>query len=78
MPTSANSASVAAAGRSITTPSASSTSAAPQAEDAARLPCLTIGTPAEAATMVAIVDMLTVCSAVAAGADQVGDRAGDA
>ncbi len=60
MPTSANSASVAAAGRSITTPSASSTSAEPQAEDAARFPCLTIGTPAEAATMVAIVDTLTV------------------
>ena len=61
MPTSANSASVAVAGRSITTPSASSTSAEPQAEDAARFPCLTIGTPAEAATMVAIVDTFTVC-----------------
>src|SRR5689334_2180803 len=45
----------------MTTPSASSTSAAPQAEDAARLPCLTIGTPAEAATMVAIVETFTVC-----------------
>src|SRR5712675_286084 len=42
MPISANSASVADAGRSITTPSASSTSAEPHAEDAARLPCLTI------------------------------------
>ena len=61
-PISANSASVAAGGRSITTPSASSTSAAPHADEAARLPCLTIGTPAEAATMVAIVDTLTVCA----------------
>src|SRR5450756_354323 len=61
MPISAKSASVAGAGRSITTPSASSTSAAPHAEDAARFPCLTIGTPAEAATIVAIVDTLTVC-----------------
>src|SRR5487761_1339446 len=60
MPISANSASVAEAGRSITTPSASSTSAEPHTEDAARLPCLTIGTPAEAATIVAIVDTFTV------------------
>ena len=62
MPISANSTSVAEAGRSITTPSVSSTSAAPHADDAARLPCLTIGTPAEAATMVAIVDTFTVCA----------------
>ena len=62
MPISANSASVADAGRSITTPSASSTSAAPHADEAARLPCLTIGTPAEAATMVAIVETFTVCA----------------
>ena len=60
MPISANSASLAEAGRSITTPSASSTSAAPHCEDAARLPCLTMGTPAAAATMVAIVDTFTV------------------
>src|SRR5581483_4540990 len=50
----------AAGGRSITTPSASSTSAAPQADDAARFPCLTIRAPAAAATIVAIVDTLTV------------------
>ena len=46
--------------RSSTTPSASSTSAAPQAEDAARLPCLTTRAPAAAATTAAIVEMLTV------------------
>ena len=42
------------------TPSASSTSAAPHADDAARLPCLTIRTPAAAATIVPMVDTLTV------------------
>ena len=46
--------------RSSTTPSASSTSAAPQAEDAARLPCLTTLAPAAAATIAAMVEMLTV------------------
>src|SRR5262249_62207087 len=59
-PTSSASAVVAAGGRSITTPRASSTSAAPHADDAARFPCLTIGAPAAAATIVAIVDTLTV------------------
>ena len=52
----------------ITTPSASSTSAAPQAEEAARLPCLAIRAPAAAATIAPMVEMLTVCAAVAAGA----------
>ena len=42
------------------TPSASSTSAEPEEEDAARLPCLTTRTPAAAATIAAIVEMLTV------------------
>ena len=59
-PTSAASSAVAAGGRSITTPSASSTSAAPHADDAARLPCLIIRAPAAAATIVPIVDTLTV------------------
>ncbi len=57
-----SSASDADAGRSITTPSASRTSAEPHADDAARLPCLAIRTPAAAATMVAIVEMFTVCA----------------
>ena len=48
------------AGRSTTTPSASSRSAEPQAEEAARLPCLATGTPAPATTSAAIVKMLTV------------------
>src|SRR5579863_1302354 len=51
---------VAAGGRSMTTPSASRTSAAPQAEEAARLPCLTIRAPAAAATIVPMVETLTV------------------
>src|SRR5487761_1742764 len=62
MPASAKRASVAGGGRSITTPRASSTSAAPHADDAALLPCLTIRAPAAAATIVAIVDTLTVCA----------------
>ena len=44
----------------MTTPSASSTSAVPQAEDAARLPCFTIRAPAAAAAIVPIVEMFTV------------------
>src|SRR3954469_1238546 len=48
------------AGRSMTTPSASSTSADPDDDDAARLPCLATGTPAAAATTAAIEEMLTV------------------
>ena len=46
--------------RSRPTPSASSTSAEPQEDDAARLPCLTTRTPAPATTIAAIVEMLTV------------------
>ena len=45
-------------GRSIFTPSASSTSAAPDLEDAARLPCFATGTPAAAMTMDAVVEIL--------------------
>lgn len=41
-------------------PSASSTSALPLDEDALRLPCLAIGTPAAAATNMAVVEMLKV------------------
>ena len=52
----------ASGGRSMATPSASSTSAAPLADDAARLPCLTTGTPAAATTTAAIVEMFTVCA----------------
>ena len=44
------------------TPSASSTSAEPDEDDAARLPCLTTRTPAAAHTIAAIVEMLTVCA----------------
>ncbi|BBX08532.1 hypothetical protein MAIC_33350 [Mycolicibacterium aichiense] len=42
------------------TPSASSMSAPPLFDDAARLPCLTTGTPAAATTIAAIVDRFTV------------------
>ncbi|GAB3001836.1 hypothetical protein MBOU_32830 [Mycobacterium bourgelatii] len=42
------------------TPSASSMSAPPDKDDAARLPCLITGTPAAATTSEAIVDRLTV------------------
>src|SRR4051794_6841162 len=62
MPASARHGPTAAGGRSTTTPSSSSRSAEPQAEDAARLPCLTTGTPAPATTSAAIVEMLTVCA----------------
>ena len=60
MPTSVTTAAWRSGGRSSTTPSASSTSAAPQAEDAARLPCLTTRAPAAAATIAAMVETLTV------------------
>ena len=43
------------------TPSASSTSAVPHCEDAARFPCLHTGTPAPATTNAAIVEMFTEC-----------------
>src|SRR5579875_1225054 len=62
MPISSASWVLARGGRSMTTPSASSTSAAPQAEEAARLPCLAIRAPAAAATIVPMVEMLTVCA----------------
>ena len=42
------------------TPNASSTSADPELEEAARLPCLTRRTPEAAMTMADIVEMLTV------------------
>ena len=42
------------------TPSASSVSAPPDSDDAARLPCLTTGTPLAATTIAAIVDRFTV------------------
>src|SRR5262245_10183400 len=60
MPVSWASFSVAAGGRSMTTPRASRTSAAPHAEDAARLPCFATRAPAAAATIAPIVEMLTV------------------
>ena len=43
---------------SILTPSAASTSAAPDLEDSARLPCLATGTPAPATMKAAQVEML--------------------
>src|SRR5215471_2014797 len=60
IPTSCSRCTVASGARLITTPSASSTSAAPHADDAARLPCLAIRAPAEAATIAPIVEMFTV------------------
>ena len=54
-------------------PSASSTSAEPAAELAARFPCFATAAPAAAATSAAAVEMLNVCGAVAAGADDVDD-----
>src|SRR5436190_12903353 len=44
----------------MTTPRASSTSAEPDADDAARLPCLHTGTPAPATTKAAMVDTFTL------------------
>ncbi|BBY15381.1 hypothetical protein MLIT_09730 [Mycolicibacterium litorale] len=41
-------------------PSASSVSAPPDSDDAARLPCFTTGTPLAATTIAAIVDRFTV------------------
>ena len=46
------------AARSILTPSAVSTSAAPDFDDSARLPCLATGTPAPATMNAAQVEML--------------------
>ena len=45
-------------GTSILTPNASSTSAAPDFEDAARFPCFATGIPAAAITMEEVVEML--------------------
>ncbi len=60
MPTSSATRATAAGGRSMATPSSSRTSAAPVEEEAARPPCLTTLAPAAAATMAAMVEMLTV------------------
>jgi len=60
IPTSATQRATSSGPRSIRTPSASSMSAPPLADDAARLPCLTTGTPAAATTIAAIVEMFTV------------------
>ena len=46
--------------RSMRTPSSASTSAAPDFDDSARLPCLATGTPAPATTKVEQVEMLKV------------------
>jgi len=43
-------------------PSASSTSAEPQAEETARLPCFATAAPAAAATSAAAVEILIVCA----------------
>ena len=43
-------------------PKASSKSAAPDLDDAARFPCLTTFTPAAAAIIAAVVEMLIVCA----------------
>ena len=48
-----------APGRSSRMPSASSTSAEPALDEADRLPCLTTGAPAPAATIAAMVEMFT-------------------
>ena len=61
MPSRLPASAAAAAGRSMTTPRASSMSADPLWEEAARLPCLATRAPAAAATTAAIVEMLTVC-----------------
>ena len=60
MPRSRPASAAAAAGRSMTTPSASSMSAEPLWDDAARFPCLATRAPAAAATIAAMVEMLTV------------------
>ena len=52
IPASRRQVSTAAGGRPMATPSAPSTSLAPDFEEAARLPCLATGTP-QAATMIA-------------------------
>ncbi len=59
MPASSARAATRSGGRSSRTPSASSTSAEPDWDDAERLPCLTTRAPAPAATIAAIVEMFT-------------------
>ncbi len=59
MPASVASAATRSTGRSSRMPSASSTSALPDFDDAERLPCLTTRAPAPAATIAAMVEMLT-------------------
>ena len=54
-------------------PSASSTSAEPEADETARLPCFATAAPAAAATSAAAVEMLNVLRAVAAGAGGVDE-----
>ena len=63
MPNSATSRVLASGDRLMATPSASSTSAAPHADEAARFPCLTTRAPAAAATIAPIVEIFTVCAA---------------
>ncbi len=60
MPTSVASSATRSGGSSRLTPRAARTSAEPDLELAARLPCLTTVSPAPAATIDAIVEMLTV------------------
>ena len=71
MPASVARAATRSGGRSSRTPSASRTSADPDCEDADRLPCLTTRAPAPAATIAAIVEMLTDIDRSAPGADDV-------
>ena len=58
MPASRMQREIASGASSMRTPSAASTSAAPQREDSARLPCLATGTPAPATMKAAQVEML--------------------
>ena len=60
MPTRSITAATRPGGTLLVTPSASSTSALPQREETARLPCLATGMPAPAATRAAAVEMLKV------------------
>ena len=60
MPRSASCASAISAARSMSRPSASSVSAAPAFDEAARLPCLATGTPQAATTMATAVETLSV------------------
>ena len=61
MPASETQRATSAGSKSIRTPRASSTSAVPHCEEAARLPCLHTGTPAPATTNAAMVEMFTEC-----------------